>query len=101
MASTATQDQAKRGRGRPPKIHTAAAHDRVKPAIPHELKHFDELPNSALVRLPVVCGLFACSASAIWRNCKSGRVPQPVKLTDRVTAWRVGDLRAALAGATR
>ena len=67
------------------------------PAIPAELIHFDELPDSAHVRLPVVRGLYGnCSASAIWRNCKAGKIPSPVKLTEQITAWRVGDLRSAL-----
>lgn len=86
-------------RGRPRKIHTEAADiGRVTPRdIPAELTHFDQLPDSAHVRLPVVRGLYgSCSASAIWRNCKAGKIPAPIKLTEQITAWKVGDLRAAL-----
>ncbi|VCT41773.1 putative transcriptional regulator [Burkholderia pseudomallei] len=61
------------------------------------LKDFDSLPSIALVRQPVVEALFACSSTSVWRNVKNGRIPQPVKLSAGVTAWRVGDLRAALA----
>ncbi|MCA3642794.1 MAG: transcriptional regulator [Burkholderia sp.] len=61
------------------------------------LKDFDNLPTVALVRQPVVEVLFACSSTSVWRNVKSGRIPQPVKVSAGVTAWRVGDLRAALA----
>jgi predicted DNA-binding transcriptional regulator AlpA len=98
MAHSATPDQAKRGRGRPRKVHTEAADiGRVTTsALPAELIHFDELPDIALVRLPVVKGLYGCSESAIWRNCKTGAIPAPIKLTEQITAWRVGDLRAAL-----
>lgn len=66
-------------------------------AIPDSLVNFDLLPNTALVRLPVVCGLYACSPATTWRRVKSGLIPQPVKLGGRITAWRVGDLRQALA----
>lgn len=64
--------------------------------IPDALTQFDSRPASSFVRLPVVCGLYACSPATAWRWVKAGKIPAPIKLSDRVTAWRVGDLRAAL-----
>ena len=64
--------------------------------IPEALQHFDQLPDSAFVRLPTVCGLFGQCRSNIWRNVKLGRFPAPKKLSARVTAWQVGDLRRTL-----
>lgn len=64
-------------------------------SIPEALKNFDSLPNSASVRLPVVCALYACSQATIWRHVKSGIIPKPRKLTPRTTSWNVGELRAA------
>jgi predicted DNA-binding transcriptional regulator AlpA len=61
------------------------------------LKHFDDLPDDALVRQPVVEALFACKSTSVWRGVKAGRIPTPKKPFPNVTAWRVGDLRAALA----
>lgn len=87
----------KRKPGRPRKVQTESALERIKPAIPPELQHFDELPGSAHVRLPVVRGLYGASASTIWRGVRLGTIPRPVKLSDNLTAWRVSDLRAALA----
>lgn len=66
-------------------------------SIPDPLAGFDSLPASSFVRLPVVCTLHACAPATVWRWVKAGRIPAPVKLSDRVTAWRVGDLRASLA----
>jgi predicted DNA-binding transcriptional regulator AlpA len=60
------------------------------------LQFFDQLPNSASVRLPVVMALFACSAATIWRRVKSGHIPEPFKPSLRVTCWNVGLLRQAL-----
>ncbi|MDE0926624.1 MAG: AlpA family phage regulatory protein [Methylophilaceae bacterium] len=60
------------------------------------LQFFDQLPNSASVRLPVVMALFACSAATIWRRVKSGHIPKPFKLSLRVTCWNVGKLREVL-----
>lgn len=57
---------------------------------------FDLLPLSANVRLPVVMALYGISSASVWRNCKSGNIPKPRKLTTRTTAWNVGELRAAL-----
>ncbi|ADL56043.1 helix-turn-helix transcriptional regulator [Gallionella capsiferriformans] len=67
-------------------------------AIPDALKNFDSLPDSANVRQPVVEGLFSCSAATVWRMVKRGSIPAPRKLSERVTAWNVGDLRKTLAG---
>ena len=65
--------------------------------IPDALKNFDSLPNSANVRQPTVEGLYGCSAATVWRMVKRGTLPAPRKLSDRVTAWNVGELREALA----
>jgi predicted DNA-binding transcriptional regulator AlpA len=65
-------------------------------AISDALKNFDSLPNSANVRQPVVEALFACSPATVWRMVKRG-VLKPKKLSERVTAFNVGDLRKTLA----
>lgn len=65
--------------------------------IPDALKNFDSLPDSASVRLPVVSALKACSAATVWRMVKRGDLPAPRKLSQRITAWNVGELRKALA----
>lgn len=59
------------------------------------LKHFDSLPDSANVRLPVVRALFACSAATVWRSVGK-TIPRPRKLSARTTCWNVGELRQAL-----
>lgn len=61
------------------------------------LKNFDLLPDAANVRLPVVQRLLGCSSTTVWRMVKRGALPQPRKLSARITAWNVGDLRKALA----
>ena len=63
--------------------------------IPAALKQFDNLPNSAHVRLPVVAAWRGCSAATVWRHVKLGLIPKPVNLGPNLTAWRVGDLRQA------
>ena len=64
--------------------------------IPDALKNFDFLPDAAFVRLRVVQGLYACSGSTVWRKVKDRSIPSPRKLSLRVTAWNVGDLRLDL-----
>ena len=66
-------------------------------ALPDALKNFDQLPDSANVRQPVLEGLFACSSATIWRRVKSGTLPAPRKWSERVSAWNVGELRKVLA----
>lgn len=64
--------------------------------IPDALRHFDQLPDTAFVRLPTVCGLFGQSRSSIWRAVKLQTIPAPRKFSARVTCWQVGELRRAL-----
>lgn len=65
-------------------------------AIPAALKHFDSLPDSAHVRVGVVAALCGVSIATIWRRARLGVFPRPRKLSDRVTAWNVAEIRHAL-----
>lgn len=76
-------------------MQTSSKH--ITASIPDALKHFDSFPDSANVRQPVVQALYGCSAATVWRMVKRGALPAPRKLSTRVTAWNVGDLRKALA----
>lgn len=67
----------------------------TKASVPEVLKHIDDYPDDAQVRLPVVMALFGCSASTVWRGVKSGHIPKPDKLTPRTTSWNLGRLRHA------
>ena len=64
--------------------------------VPDALRNFDSLPESANVRQPVVQALVGCSAATVWRMVKRGTLPKPRKLSERLTAWNVGELRKAL-----
>lgn len=63
------------------------------PNLDPGLAHFDSLPDSAHVRLPVILSLFACSRATVWRHVKVGLIPAPIKFSARITAWNVGVLR--------
>lgn len=69
--------------------------------IPDALRHWDALPDSAQVRLPVVKALFSCSSATVWRLCRRHELPAPRKLSPGVTTWTVGELRRALAGSAK
>lgn len=60
------------------------------------LKCFDELPDSAHVRAPVVAVLRGCTVNTVWRHAKQGLIPTPKKLGPQITAWNVGELRTAM-----
>lgn len=66
-------------------------------AIPEALANFDNLPDSAYIRLPVLKRLYGISAASCWRGVKNKTIPAPVKLSERCTCWNVGQVRAALA----
>lgn len=54
------------------------------------------LPGTGYVRLPVVVGVCGLAKSTIWKWASNGRFPKPVKLSARVSAWHVADVRAWL-----
>jgi len=63
---------------------------------------FDALPDSAFIResqlvqspkRPETPAPLPFSAPTLWRKVKAGTFPKPTKLSERVTAWRVGDVR--------
>jgi predicted DNA-binding transcriptional regulator AlpA len=64
---------------------------------------FDDLPDSAFVResqlvydprRPEFPAPLPFSAATLWRNVAAGKFPKPVKLSQRVTCWRVSEVRA-------
>lgn len=59
------------------------------------LKHFDDYPDSAGVRLPVVARLNGVSDVTVWRWVKANRLPAPTK-RGGVALWNVGELRRAM-----
>lgn len=67
----------------------------AKPEIPTALAQFDQLPDSAHVRLPVVAALNGISTPTVWRWVKAGRLPAPRKAGPNTTVWSVGELRRA------
>jgi predicted DNA-binding transcriptional regulator AlpA len=66
------------------------------------------LPETGYLRLSAIVGksatdtaqaipaLIPVSKSTWWAGVKAGRYPQPVKLGDRITAWRVEDICALI-----
>lgn len=68
------------------------------------MSKFDQLSDAAYVRKSQLvanrCGsgatgspLLPFSSATLWRKVKAGTFPSPIKLGERVTAWRVGDVR--------
>ena len=91
------------------KTPIAASIPAEKPAA--IIPSFDALPDGAFIReaqlvqspkhpnrpapLPFSAPtLWPFSAPTLWRKVKAGTFPKPVKLSERVTAWKVGDIRA-------
>jgi prophage regulatory protein len=54
-----------------------------------------DLPATGYIRQSrLIPAIIPISSATLWRNVKSGTFPAPVKLSERVTAWRVEDIRA-------
>lgn len=59
------------------------------------LNNFDDLPDVARVRLPVVAALYACCPRTVRNRVAAGDIPPPEKRGGHLT-WAAGDLRRAL-----
>jgi predicted DNA-binding transcriptional regulator AlpA len=88
--SSHTDATSPQGKSHPLPTHAAQA-------LPLALERFDQLPDSAFVRQPIVERLFAYSSATVWRRVADCRIPKPRKVSDRFTVWNVGQPRAALA----
>ena len=58
------------------------------------------LPETGFIRLPAVLNVFPVSKSTWWAGVKDGHFPKPVKLGQKITAWRVQDIRALIESKT-
>ena len=53
-----------------------------------------ELPKTGYIRqAQLIPSIVPFSSATLWRKVKVGDFPQPVKLSERITAWRVEDIR--------
>lgn len=55
------------------------------------------LPETGYVRLSTILKIIPVSKSTWWAGVKDGRFPKSVKLSAKITAWRVEDIRALIA----
>lgn len=66
----------------------------------------NHLPETGFLRLPQIIGdpkadppippLIPIKKTCWWDGVRSGRFPKPIKLTARVTVWRVEAIRALI-----
>ena len=93
LKSTAPAKATTALRATPPTITSEAPNQSV----------FDLLPNSGYVReaqlvqspkRPDTPAPLPFSAPTLWRKVKAGTFPKPTKLSQRVTAFNVGEVRA-------
>ena len=89
-----------------PRLRRTVTTAKVK-AVRHaaSIPDFDAMPDSALVRQsqlirdpknPTRPAPLPFSPSTLWRRVRDGDFPQPLKLGERFTCWRVSDVRAWL-----
>ncbi|MBS1773060.1 MAG: AlpA family phage regulatory protein [Bacteroidetes bacterium] len=57
------------------------------------MNNTNQSSNEGFLRLPEVLKLIPVSKSTWWAGVKSGRYPKSIKLSDRITAWRVDEIR--------
>ncbi len=63
------------------------------PLINHETASLSQLPIEGYIRAKVLAPLLGIAVVTLWRWSANGWIPKPVKLGERVTAWRAEDVR--------
>lgn len=61
--------------------------------MPTQLPDGPVLPETGFVRLAQLLAFIPLSKSTLWRRINDGSFPSPIKLSERVTVWRVEDVR--------
>jgi predicted DNA-binding transcriptional regulator AlpA len=59
-------------------------------------QHTKTFPDTGFLRLPEVLRYIPVSRSTWLAGVKSGRFPKPIKLGERISAWRAEDVRALI-----
>lgn len=55
------------------------------------------LPETGFLRQSQLLAFVPFSKSTLWRRIQAKTFPQPIKLSERVTAWRAEDIRRWIA----
>lgn len=71
-----------------------------KPVAVHAFPANTALPQTGFIRIPQVLSVFPVGRSTWWAGVKSGKYPQPVKISPRCTAWKAEDIRALIENQT-
>lgn len=66
---------------------------------------FNKLPNKPLIRISELAsyvkrghhGVLPVSAATVWAWVRTNRFPKPVKVSEKITAWKTEDVRKFLA----
>lgn len=73
----------------------------IAASLPAQKAGFDLLPDGAYIRAGQLVqspkkpeAPLPFSAPTLWRKVRDGTFPAPIKLSERVTAWNVGAVRA-------
>jgi predicted DNA-binding transcriptional regulator AlpA len=57
-------------------------------------KNLERLPEDGYIReAQLIASFLPVSRATLWRMLRDGRFPAPVKITSRISAWRVEDVR--------
>lgn len=68
----------------------------TRPSAPSHAIPYGTLPATGLVRQKDLLPCLPFASSQLWRLVKAGKFPAPLKISPRVTCWRVEDVRAWL-----
>lgn len=61
------------------------------------MEPLSKIPATGFIRQSQLLGpMLPIGATTLWRWVRQGKFPKPVKLSERVTAWRAEDVRAWL-----
>ena len=51
-----------------------------------------QLPSQGFLRLRMILPYVGFSQATLWRKVKDGTFPKPIKISERITAWRAEEV---------
>jgi prophage regulatory protein len=96
VVTTKKDDMPKKPKTRPASTCPTCGHPLIL-SQDQVLAYMNKLPPRSLIRAKLLIKLMQFSEATLWRKVAKGTFPKPVKLSERITGWRVEDVRSWMA----
>lgn len=58
------------------------------------MQKYQNLPSEGFIRVGTLAAILGVAVVTVWRWSANGYLPRSLKLSDRITVWKVDEIRA-------